>query len=198
MAVIWHATTTLDGFLSGPDGDMGWMAAAAAPNPMGWALVPRIGAIVAGRRTHDLGLAMGEEGRPYGGRWSGPIVVPTSRPAEVSPHPDVRFVSGVREAVRSAERLDDGRDVAVLGGAVGTVALREGLVDELLVHVVPVLLGRGIPLYPACGEQRFEVLETSAAGELTSLRLRPLAPAAGSDRSPRDRGTRPAGRRGAR
>ena len=174
VAVIWHATTTLDGFLAGPEGQMDWMAAAGGPIPMGWALVPRIGAIVAGRRTHDLGLAAGETGRPYGGLFSGPVLVPTSRPAEVSPHPDVRFVSGVGEAVRLAVRLAEGRDVAVLGGAVGTVALREGLVDELLVHVVPVLLGRGIPLYPACREQRFEVLETSGAGELTSLRLRPL------------------------
>jgi dihydrofolate reductase len=174
-SVIWHATTTLDGFLSGPDGDMSWMDAAAAPNPTGWALVPRIGAIVAGRRTHDLGLAAGDGGGPYGGRWRGPIVVPTSRPADVSPHPDVCFVSGVAEAVRRAVGLAAGRDVAVLGGAVGTVALREGLVDELLVHLVPVLLGRGIRLYPAGGEQRFEVLETSGAGELTTLRLRPLA-----------------------
>lgn len=173
-SVIWHATTTLDGYLSGPDGDMSWMAAAAAPNPMGWALVPRIGAIVAGRRTHDLGLAAEEGDGPYGGRWRGPIVVPTSRPADVSPHPDVRFVSGVAEAVRRAVRLADGRDVAVFGGAVGTVALREGLVDELLVHLVPVLLGRGIPLYPTCGEQRFEVLQSSAPGELTTLRLRPV------------------------
>lgn len=172
--MIWHATTTLDGFLSAPDGDMSWMGAATTPNPMGWALVPRIGAIVAGRRTHDLGLAAVQGGGPYGARWRGPIVVPTSRPAEVSTHPDVRFVSGVAEAVRRAVRLADGRDVAVFGGAVGTVALREGLVDELLVHLVPVLLGRGIPLYPAHGEQRFEVLETSGAGELTSLRLRPL------------------------
>ena len=171
--MIWHATISLDGFRAGPGGEMGWMRA-TAPNPLGLALIPRIGAIVAGRRTHDLGLATGSGGA-YGGAWKGPIVVPTSRPADVSPHPDVRFVSGVVEAVRRAVELADGRDVAVFGGAVGTVAMRTGVLDELLVHIVPVLLGRGIPLYPSCGEQRFEVLETSGADELTTLRLRPMA-----------------------
>lgn len=172
--VIWHATMSLDGFLAGRDGDTSWMGAATAPNPEGWALVPRIGAIVAGRRTHDLGMApSGGDGRPYGGAWQGPIVVPTSRPGDVSPHPDVVFVSGVGEAVRRAVRLAHGRDVAVLGGAVGSVALRQGLVHEVLLHVVPVLLGDGIRLYPCCRRVEFEVLGSSPPGELTTLRLRP-------------------------
>jgi dihydrofolate reductase len=53
------------------------------------------------------------------------------------------------------------------------VAVGLGLVDELLVHVVPVLLGDGIPLWPRSECQAFDVLETSAPGELTTLRLRP-------------------------
>ena len=171
-SVIWHATISLDGFLAGPRGDMDWMAAARLPNPLGWALVPRIGAIVAGRRTHDLGIARGDGGA-YGGTWTGLIVVPTSRPADVSPHPDVVFVDGVAEAVRRAREAAAGRDVAVLGGAVGSVALGLGLLDELLVHVVPVLLGTGIRLYPRTERQEFEVLEASGPGELTTLRLRP-------------------------
>ena len=173
-SVIWHATISLDGFLAGPRGEMDWLSAAAGlPNPAGWALVPRIGAIVAGRRTHDLGIAHGD-GRPYGGAWSGPIVVPTSRPCARPPHPDVVFVDGVAEAVRRAvEAAGADRDVAVFGGAVGSVAVGLGLVDELLVHVVPVLLGDGIPLWPRTERQAFEVLGSSAPGELTTLRLRP-------------------------
>lgn len=172
-SVIWHATMSLDGYLSGPRGEMDWMAAAAgSPNPAGWALVPRIGAIVAGRRTHDLGIAHGD-GRPYGGSWSGPIVIPTTRPGSHSPHPDVVFVDGVGEAVRRARVAAGGKDVVVLGGAVGSVAVELGLVDELLVHVVPVLLGDGIPLWPRTQSQAFDVVERSAPDELTSLRLRP-------------------------
>jgi dihydrofolate reductase len=171
-SVIWHATISLDGFLAGTGGDMSWMAFASGSNPLGWELLPRIGAIVAGRRTHDLGLA-GDGAGAYGGSWRGPIVVPTSRPAEASPHPDVVFVAGVAEAVRRACESARGRDVAILGGAVGSVALGLGLVDELLVHVVPVLLGEGIRLYPRTERQAFEVLATSGPGEVTTLRLRP-------------------------
>lgn len=178
-SVIWHATISLDGFLAGPRGELDWMAAAAGlPNPAGWALVPRIGAIVAGRRTHDLGIAHGGAiphggGRPYGGAWSGPIIVPTSRPHACSPHPDVVFVDGVAEAVRRARAAAGEQDVAVFGGAVGSVAVGLGLVDELLVHVVPVLLGGGIPLWPRTERQAFTVLDSSPPGELPTLRLRP-------------------------
>jgi dihydrofolate reductase len=75
--------------------------------------------------------------------------------------------------VRRARAAAGDRDVAVFGGAVGSVAVGLGLVDELLVHVVPVLLGDGIPLWPRSECQAFDVLETSAPGELTTLRLRP-------------------------
>jgi dihydrofolate reductase len=173
-SVIWHATISLDGFLAGRDGDMSWFGAATLPLPEAWNPALRLGALVAGRRTHDLGLAAGGPG-PYGGAWQGPIFVPTSRPAEASPHPDVVFVEGVGEAVRRACAAAGGRDVAIFGGAVGTVAVGLRLVDELLVHVVPVLLGEGIRLYPRTERQAFEVLEASGPGELTSLRLRPIA-----------------------
>jgi dihydrofolate reductase len=171
-SVFWHATISLDGFLAGPDGDMSWMAAASAPNPAGWDVVPRIGAIVAGRRTHDLGIA-GDGAGAYGGSWRGPIIVPTSRSADRSPHPDVVFVDGVAEAVRRARAAAGDRDVAVFGGAVGSVALGLGLLDELLVHIVPVLLGNGIRLYPRTGRHAFQVLGASGPDELTTLRLRP-------------------------
>lgn len=179
-SVIWHATISLDGFLAGPDGDMTWMAAARAlPNPAGWALVPQIGAIVAGRRTHDLGLTRGADGGAYGGDWQGPIFVPTRRPAECSPHPDVVFVEGVAQAVDRAREAAGGKDVAVLGGAVGSVAVGLGMVDELLVHVVPAFLGDGIRLWPRAERQEFDVLGTGGPGEVPTLRLRPRPARAG-------------------
>jgi dihydrofolate reductase len=171
--VFWHATISLDGFLAGRDGDMSWVAAATQPLPAAWNPVGRVGAIVAGRRTHDLGI-VGDGAGAYGGAWQGPIFVPTSRPADVSPHRDVVFVEGVTAAVRRACAAAGSRDVAVFGGAVGSVALGLGLLDEVLVHIVPVLLGDGIRLYPRTESQAFEVLEASGPGELTSLRMRPL------------------------
>jgi dihydrofolate reductase len=54
------------------------------------------------------------------------------------------------------------------------VAVALGLVDELLVHVVPVLLGDGIRLWPRTERRAFEVLDSSPPGELTTLRLRPV------------------------
>jgi dihydrofolate reductase len=166
-SVIWHATISLDGFLAGPDDDVIWFRVAPARLPAEWDLLPRLGALVAGRCIHDVGLAT--DGR----RWPVPVFVPTCRLADRSPPPDVVFVPGVTEAVWLAREAAGDRDVAVLGGAVGSVALGLGLVDELMVHVLPVLLGTGIRLYPRVQRQAFEVLATSGPNEPTSLRLRP-------------------------
>ncbi|MGH3648711.1 MAG: hypothetical protein ACRDTM_16245 [Micromonosporaceae bacterium] len=51
--VFWHTTMSLDGFIAGPGGDMDRVFAITAPNPVGKRVVPTIGAIVTGRRTHD-------------------------------------------------------------------------------------------------------------------------------------------------
>ena len=171
-SVIWHATISLDGFLAGPDDDVTWLRVAPARMPAEWDLLPRLGALVAGRCTHDVGLATHGRGA-CGRRWPVPVFVPTCRLADRPPPPDVVFVPGVTEAVRLAREAAGDRDVAVLGGAVGSVALGLGLVDELMVHVLPVLLGTGDRLYPRVQRQAFEVLATSGPTELTSLRLRP-------------------------
>jgi len=49
------------------------------------------------------------------------------------------------------------------------------LIDEIVVHIVPVLLGAGTPLYQADGEhlRPLDLIETSAPGELTTLKPRP-------------------------
>lgn len=176
-SVIWHATISLDGFVAGVNGDLSWCRAAADRLPADRELRPRLGALVAGRPGSDAGPGAGGRGccpEP----WAGPVFVPACRPAEGPVPAEVVFVSGVAGAVRRAREAAAGRDVVVTGGAVGSIALGLGLVDELMVHVVPVFLGRGIRVCPRIQRQAFVVLATAGSAEQTSLRLRPRRPVA--------------------
>jgi dihydrofolate reductase len=87
------------------------------------------------------------EAKLYGGAYTGPVFVVSHRPPEERGDEDVTFVTaGVHDAVGRARAAADGRDMIVMGARVASQCLAEGLVDELLIHQVPVLLGRGIRL----------------------------------------------------
>jgi dihydrofolate reductase len=115
-----------------------------------------IGAVIAGRRTYDL--ASGWNGDPsVKVPW---IIVSHDVPKKAA---DVfTFVSGgIEEAVTTAHGMADGRTVYVMGGAeIARECADAGLLDLIQLHVVPVLLGKGIRL--------FEHLENSTELELVS------------------------------
>jgi dihydrofolate reductase len=107
-----------------------------------------IGAAVAGRRMYDNAKGWGGNS-PFGG----PCFVVTHRFADQpDPASNLFFVSGVEDAVAQAQERAGDRDIALGGGAsVIQQAVRAGLVDEIRVHVAPVLLGGGVSLFGALG-----------------------------------------------
>src|SRR4051812_15385373 len=88
--VIWHLTITLDGFVAGPQHDMSFLGRVEHTPEVAARYAARAGAILAGRRWYD---AHGHrpESRPYGGRWTGELLVLTHRSAA---DPSVTFLSG--------------------------------------------------------------------------------------------------------
>jgi hypothetical protein len=74
---------SLDGFISGPGGDMAWMVDYLGPNPVVDQLIKQTGAILAGNRTFggdDPYKGKPGEGEVFGGGWDGPQFVLTHRP----------------------------------------------------------------------------------------------------------------------
>ncbi|MGD9573508.1 MAG: dihydrofolate reductase family protein [Thermoleophilia bacterium] len=131
----WREPHGLDGGTGGPSDDL--MAA----------LVARPGAAVMGRRMYDHGEAPWGADPPF----HHPVFVVTHRerpPRECEGGTSFHFVTdGVAAAIARATEAAGGRDVQITGGAdVLQQALVEGLVDELIVHVTPVLLGGGVRL----------------------------------------------------
>ena len=176
---VWHLTMSLDGFMADLDGSLAWMAAAdSAPVPLAERLVPTIGAVLAGRRTYDVGISAErpEDGRPYGGAYTGPVFVLTHHAPNASAHPQVTFVTdGLERALRTARAAAGERNVVIFGADLGQQCLRQGQLDEVLIHVAPVFLGAGTPVNRSEETEivAFDVIESSSPGELTSLLLRP-------------------------
>ena len=80
--------------------------------------------------------------------FSGPVFVLTHRPPE-PPDPDITYLTGdIGEAVATARSAAGGKNLEILGADVAAQCLQRGLVDEILVYVLPVLLGDGIRFSP--------------------------------------------------
>jgi dihydrofolate reductase len=175
--VVWHITMSVDGYIAGPGDDMGWMGNYELESPVGEEVIENTGAILAGRRWHDLAIERWE-GRHgiYGGHWTGPVFVITHEPPAEPPDPEITFVSdGIDQAIAAAREAAVGRDVGILGANTAQQALASGLVDELVIHLVPLLLGGGIRLFgPEREPVRLERLAVGQSGDATDLRFRVL------------------------
>jgi dihydrofolate reductase len=171
---IWHFTMSLDGFLADEHGALDWMPMDAGSAPMGSALVPHIGALLVGRRTYDGGLKAGGSGA-YGGVYTGPVFVLTNRPGPPGPGGEVLLTAGLAAGLTRARQAAAGRDVVIFGAQLGQECLDAGELDELLIHIAPVLIGAGTPAFATghAGLRTLSVLERSPADQLTTLRLAP-------------------------
>jgi dihydrofolate reductase len=131
------------------------------------------GAVVLGKRTFELGL------EPWGGT---PIPVPCfvltheAREDLVTKTGTFAFVTdGIERAVRRAQAAAGDKDVLVMGGPTAAQeALRAGLVDEVAIHVVPVLLGAGTRLFEHLGPEAIELerIELIGTPQATHQRFR--------------------------
>jgi dihydrofolate reductase len=131
---------SLDGFIARADGGLDWLDPFHGEDHGYGPFFAGVDALVIGRGTYDTVLGFPEW--PYGGKR---LIVCTAHPA--SPRHGEELWSGPPRAL--AERLDrEGvRRVYLDGGALIRSFLREGLVDEISINVVPVILGGGIPLF---------------------------------------------------
>lgn len=148
--VLYSATMSLDGFIAGPGGDMSWMNGPyeAAPDPAADALVSEVGAILAGNRTatgDDPNKGTESEGA-FGGQYHGPMYVLTHRPP-AEPAPGVTYVTDLADGLARARDAAGDRYVNVLGADVARQCLAAGELDEILMFVLPVLLGDGVPMF---------------------------------------------------
>ena len=173
--VCLHFAMSLDGYVAGPGHSMDFLSGATNRPDLVQEYVDTTGAVLAGRDGFDSAIG---DSRPYGGAWQGPIFVLTHHPEDARPAPDVTFLScPVEEAVRIGLEAAQGMNLEVFSPTIGKQLLDLGLVDEIDVHLAPVLLGDGIRLYDSPGGDplRLERVGTDPT-RTASLRYHPARP----------------------
>ena len=176
--VVVNRAMSLDGFIAGPGDSMDWggqRSLADFVDPADFAAIAAAtGAMLVGRRTWEVGARMeAEKPGSVDYPFSGPMFLLTHRPLQ-PPDPAVTILSGdIGVAVATALDAAGGKNVEVLGADVAGQCLQRGLVDEILVYVLPVLLGDGIRFSsPGLARTDLEPLTSTRSGDATILRFR--------------------------
>jgi dihydrofolate reductase len=192
--VVADISVSLDGFVTGPDagpeqglglGGEGLHTWAMEPDAIEQAVlaegVGATGVVIMGRRLFDVvdgphgwsdemgyGAGAGRGAQP-------PVLVVTRRPPEKVRLVD-RFsfvVDGIRSAIAKGIAVADDRDVVIMGGG-ETIrrAIEAGVVDELRLHLSPVLLGGGTPLFDGAAPRELRQIHVRPSGHATHLTYR--------------------------
>jgi dihydrofolate reductase len=106
------------------------------------------GAVICGRVTYDDSIRWWQADGPTGPARLPVFVLTHSAPSDAPPGGVYVFVTtGIEDALAQAQAAANGKTVSIMGGpAVGNQFLRAELVDELSIHLVPVLFGAGTRL----------------------------------------------------
>jgi dihydrofolate reductase len=162
MAVFVDITMSLDGFVAGPGAAPGkglgeggdplhnWvMQPTAADQALADAVQERVGAEVIGRNVYDHSEGWGDA--DFGHDCF--VLTHRPRPTEVRGAGRFHFVeTDIVDAVERARAAAGDKDVLVMGGAdVIRQSLTAGLIDDLTIHVAPILLGAGNRLFDHLG-----------------------------------------------
>ena len=185
---LYYAAATLDGYISDPDDGLEWLlqfegtsdSPGAEPEPMGEGggyeqFYEGVGALISGSATYEFVVDhFADETWPYSGK---PYWVLSSRDLPVPDRGgvDVRIIDASVEEIYGEVVASAGdREVWLVGG--GNVASQfadAGLIEELILTVVPVLLGDGKPLFDRPPSAWFALLGTRASSNgMVELRYR--------------------------
>ena len=185
--VIFDISMSLDGFITAaharPQAGLGeggerlhdWGFHSADPRNrkvMEW--YGRVGANIFGRTGYDHSiLHWGADGSTGAARIP-TVIVSHSLPQDVPEGSVYSFVDSVDAALETAQKLAGAKDIYITGADVARQFLQRGLIDEISVHLVPVLFGSGRRLFEHLeGEHiALEIIEVIQTAEAIHLRFR--------------------------
>jgi dihydrofolate reductase len=188
-SVVLVISVSVDGFVAAdnvrveaPMGDGGdrlhrWLM--DAEDPRNREILTRgigsLGAVISGRRNYEMSIPWWGANGPTGAARVPVFVLSHSQPDQSPENGVYTFVEGIDRTLAAARAAAGDKVISVMGGAdVAQQFLRAGLIDQIQLHVVPVLLGSGMRLFERIGGEPVEldvveVIPTSAA---THLRYR--------------------------
>jgi dihydrofolate reductase len=190
-ASVLYMSMSLDGYIAGPNDEPDNPGGDGFTRLHDWFVTPEgefirpsgpagelideisaTGAVLVGRRT-------AEQADHWGGDHHGrgvPIFVPSHRPPgpSVAGYPLVTYVTGgIGSAMEQAKAAAGDRNVLVHGAYTAQQALKAGVLDELQIHQIPVLFGRGRRLFDELPSRvELEIVRVIDAAEATHIRYR--------------------------
>ena len=185
--VSYEVSMSLDGFIAGANvrleagvGDGGarlheWGFNSEDPRSReiveGWVST---GAIIVGRTTYDLSIPYWGADGPMGEARVPTFVVSHSVPQDISEGSVYSFVNGMEAALEKANEAAGDKEISITGANVAEQFRTLGLIDEVSIHLVPVLFGSGTPLFGDLGREHItlETIEVIQTPEVIHMRFR--------------------------
>lgn len=160
--IILYSAVSLDGFIARENGELDWLDALPNPGNIDYGygeFYSGIDTVVMGRRTYEEVLGFGVEW-PYPDRKSYVVSHKTNVSIQT---PNTYLLHG--ELTQEMEKLknEKGKNIWLAGGGIlNTSFLNADLVDEMIITVMPIIIGAGLPLFPnAPKETKFKLKRTT-------------------------------------
>lgn len=158
--LILYIATSLDGYITKPNDDLGFLSIVQQEGQdYGYAdFVKTVDAVIVGRKTYDKVISMGYD-FPHSDK-DAYIITRTPRPNIGS----VKFYTGGIKTLVEKLKSESGKNIFCDGGAeIVNELLKENLIDEFIISVIPILVGNGTKLFKdGRPEQKLELVSVKS------------------------------------
>ena len=188
--VIFDISMSLDGFITGanPRPEAGWGGLGDggerlhdwgfnSADPRNHEIMEKyatLGANIFGRTGYDHSILNWGADGPSGAARVPTVIVSHSVPQDVPDGGVYTFVDGVEAAFETAKKLAGDKNILIMGADVPQQFLKRGLIDEVSIHLAPVVFGSGTRLFEGLGSEHIplEIIEVIQTAEAIHLRFR--------------------------
>lgn len=186
--VLYEMSMSLDGFVTGanahpPEAGLGeggerlheWTY--NSPDPRNHEIVEsagKTGVVLVGRITYNHSIFYWGADGPMGEARLPTIVVSHSVPNDMPENSVYTFVDNIEAGLELAQKLAGDKDIGIAGGNIAQQLITLGLLDEIYVHIIPMLFGTGTRLIDNLGGKhiQLEMIEVIETKEAVHLRFR--------------------------
>jgi dihydrofolate reductase len=186
--VIHDISMSLDGFIAGANArpEAGWAGLGEggerlhdwgfnSADPLNLQVVESwvsTGAVICGRTTYNNSILNWGSDGPIGAARRPTIIVSHSVPQDIPPSGVYTFVDSIETAFETAKNAAGDKDIGIAGGNIAQQFIARGLVDEIFIHLVPVLFGSGTRLIEDLGGQHVQLETTEVIETKEAIHLR--------------------------
>lgn len=157
-----YIASSVDGFIAREDGSLDWLDAIPNPDQLDYgyqAFYDSVDTLIMGRKTYEEVLGFGVE-------WPYPdckTYIVSSKETEIKTENTFLIQSPLENKLKELQS-EKGKDIWIVGGGVLISSLMNlGLIDEMLLTITPIILGKGIALFPnAPKETKLELIRTES------------------------------------